>query len=184
MKLQAEATGMSSRVSTLLVLCGFCVGMGVGVSVAGADTIPLGDGGSWYETVVETDKQVYQLGEPVHITCRLTNVSMDEHTICVDVQGLVPCVTQDGQKLWDGVGGGWLPAYWEHILGPGEFLEDQWAWDMTTLDGTPVGPGGYEVSGCRIAGKPSTTITIVPEPATLVLLAIGMGASLLRRKPD
>ncbi len=181
MKPQVRTTGLSSRVATLLVLCAWCVGMGVGVPGAKADIFPPGDFGTlvplradWY---IASDKAEYALGEQVHVEYWGVNNTSSVITLEFTSEPILYLhVLRDGGLIWDSTGG-WHK--WNRplvVFDPGEVLESQFVWDQTDTDGNPVGPGEYEMRG-RGGGGASTMITIVPEPSTLVLLCLGLWAS-------
>lgn len=138
---------------------------------------------------VETDKSQYLLTEPVQMTFTIS--TLEDVTLVSEYQP-----TQNF----------WVEGYWQAVddVQPGgievellasESLTFQHAWDQRDNDGRFVLPGQYNVVGGSLLWQilPSnsippdeleyrtdyTTITIVPEPATLLLL--GIGVVMLRR---
>jgi hypothetical protein len=188
MRQQVSTTGASSRVPTLLVLCGWCLGMGVGVPAAKADIVPppsgLPSGEGLLQVVVETDKDVYQLGEPVRVVQRITNMDQQfgigwEFN---DGSAFDLWVLRNETKVWS-----WkpLPAWIPEgsiSLDPLESIEHQYTWDMTDYEGHTVAPGDYEIVGVISIGlgSGSTYITIVPEPCVGLFVSVGF-VFLLRR---
>jgi hypothetical protein len=155
--------------------------MGVDVPAARADVVPppsgLRSGGGPLEVVVETDKDVYQLGELVRVVQRVTNTD-EQFGIgweFDDGSAFDLWVLQDETKVW-----GWkpLPASIPEgsiSLDPLESVEQDYTWDMTDSQGQPVGPGTYEILGLisNGMGSGSTYITIVPEPGVSLLIFVG-----------
>ena len=177
MKPEARRTGLSSRVATLLVLCAWCVGMGVGVPAAKADIFPPGDSGTlvllradWY---IASDKAEYALGEQVHVEYWAVNNTSSVITLEFTSEPMLSLhVLRDGGLIWDSTGGWYMWNCPLVVLDPGEILESQFVWDQTDTDGNPVGPGEYEMRG-QGGGGASTVITIVPEPCVSLLVSVG-----------
>jgi len=193
MKPEARRTGLSSRVATLLVLCGWCVGMGVGVPVAKADIVPppsglpSGEGSlqvtmclagaAWANTTPSplvhefyTDKDTYLLGEQVDITYVIENAGDEEYTFCRG-PGPIFVVQRDGDEIWRSADGT-IQGCTAYTMAPGEIIEYASLWDMTNADEDPVGPGRYQVIAVTMPVSP-VGITIVPEPCVSLLVSVG-----------
>ncbi len=149
------------------------------------------------EYYIQTDKSVYNLSEDVEMLYRVTNLTENP----VDIEGVLDCeygwahfiiTDDDNNEIWQ-----WLhgppPCDWITLhLNPNESKEYQKIWDMMNDNGTyqydddfPIGPGLYNIMGelFRDGGYErvpvSVPIEIIPEPATILLLALG---SLFLRK--
>ncbi|MHC4308422.1 MAG: PEP-CTERM sorting domain-containing protein [Planctomycetota bacterium] len=144
------------------------------------------------EYYIQTDKSVYDLGENVEMLFRVTNLRDEEVLIgCSQSPEFNLFVRKDGESIWALIHG--FKAY-----SPGvELLADEskeltHSWDTSDDDGVVVEPGLYTVVGVMynqtwnyynnrgyIITEVGLPITIIPEPASLVLLGIGF-LSLLR----
>jgi len=143
--------------------------------------------------LIETDKEVYQLGEEVRITHRAVNQGEVDVTIRFGwAPGFEFCIVAGDESMEP-----WFqarsPVIWWLTLTPGESYITEWTWDMTDRDGIPLAPGNYDIVGVSHGALdpvlpgvdypdvPVTSITIVPEPGMLGFVSLGFGV-LLRRK--
>jgi len=139
------------------------------------------------EYYIQTDKAVYDLGENVQMLHRVTNLMNEDVTI--------PCSRAPEFNLWVQKDGG---AIWSliHIfkwyspgveLAVGEPKELSCNWDMRDDNGNLVELGIYAVVGVMynepwnynnhgnyIPTEVAVPITIIPEPAAILLLAMGI----------
>ena len=142
---------------------------------------------------IQTDREVYQLGEEVRITHRAVNEGDADVTIRFGwAPGFEFYILAEGVRIEP-----WVQAraavIWWLTLSPGESYVSEWTWDMTDRDGNPLAPGAYDIVGVSHGGPdpvlpgmdypdvPVTSITIVPEPGMLALVSVSFWL-LLRRK--
>ena len=136
------------------------------------------------EYYVQTDKSVYDLGENVEMLYRITNQG-DE-----DISFSFPhtpewnfWIEKNGVNTWTAVKS-WYEVVSEFTLVPGEYIEfphfsSPLIWDMMDNNGVQVQLGQYDViGGLDLESyydytKISVPIEIVPEPNSIMLLAIG-----------
>ena len=139
-----------------------------------------------FEYALETDKAIYQLGETVYATHTITN-TLD---VSVDLEfrkapGFDLWVLDYGETTWQAYTL-FLTVVWTRTFEPGEILEFDYTWDMTDNDGNPVLPGEYDMVGVNYGDDNHviTNITIVPEPATVILMGLAgiYGAFFLNRR--
>ena len=132
---------------------------------------------------IETDKDVYALGETVRVLHRVTNEEDADITMqLMSSPAFDLYVLDDSQvKLWS-AHKVFAMVVWTLTLSPGEFVEREYIWDMTDDDGIPVPPGVYEIAGMTYGGAPraSTRISVVPEPTTAVAMLLAAGAGIWR----
>ncbi len=146
------------------------------------------------EYTIETDKAIYQLGEQVHIVQEYSNLSDDAVTfIFYQSPGFDMWVLKGADVIWHQVKG-WQNDIAHPTLSAGESFRSEYSWGMVDDNGNPVAPGEYEVlgvmvggpdpamAGCEYPAAPSTTITIIPEPTTLVSLLVGLGLTSMRKR--
>ena len=182
-----------SRVYMLSVACVLALRPG---SVCASELVlgPLPPPGPLPELVysIETDKQVYQLGEQVHITYRALN----EGEVNIRLEFLYTPgfgfeVLRDGEEV--SAPSLLFPGRYLRVLAPGESYAIEWTWGMNDSDGNPLAPGKYDivgiahggpspvVVGAQYPGPPATSITIVPEPGMLALVSVSFWLLLRRR---
>jgi hypothetical protein len=148
------------------------------------------------EYYIQTDKFVYDLGENVEIVYRVTNLRDEEWR----VDGFFPIrdiivTAREGEvfnEIWN-----WSWDKFHHMgpiffqLEPGEAAEISGVWPQIDLNGsvyiedhTQVPPGIYRTIGIIIPTHSiiAVDITIIPEPATSVLLGLGFVKLLIRSK--
>jgi hypothetical protein len=134
---------------------------------------------------IETDKDVYALGETVRALQRVTNEEDVNITLeLMSSPGFDLWVLDDSQvKVWS-AHKVFAMVVWTLTLTPGEFVEREYIWDMTDDDGIPVPPGVYEIAGVINRGAPhvSTQISVVPEPSSALLLLCGLVLTLARKR--
>ena len=185
----------------------YCVAVAALMMLAGAtggkaNTVPVNsnsivkDGIEYY---MQTDKSDYDLGENVQMLYRVTNlrdVSVNLGTLLPDPPDNYDLrIMQGDDQVW------WYPytaitlVIRDFILQPLETKEFQTTWDMMNDNGTPfkeyddffVSPGSYNVVGEAALSfgyervPVSVAIEAIPEPATFMMLGIGL-VSLLTRK--
>lgn len=139
------------------------------------------------EYYMQTDKSVYNLGEPIEMVYRWKNPN--DQPALFKFFRMTPCdfsIEQDSQRIWLGKGfydytnGG--PVY---TLNPLEFKEYNETCPGLNIKGDFQVKGeliGHEYNGTIVGGTTLfVPINIIPEPSTLVLLALGVGM-LARRK--
>jgi len=140
------------------------------------------------EYYFQTDKSVYDLGENVEMLYRVTNLRDEEWR----VDGFFPIMditveAREGEvfnEIWN-----WS---WDKVhpmgpivfqLEPGESAEISGVWPQIDLNGsveiedhTQVPPGIYRTIGVFYPTHSSIAvdITIIPEPSTFLLLAVGI----------
>jgi len=140
---------------------------------------------------IQTDKAVYNLTENVEMLYRVTNLTENPVDIGEVLKG--DCwanfliTDQADVDIWQYVRE-IPPCDWEMLhLEPYESKELQITWDMISDNGTffdhdddyPVGPGLYNITGELTLSASyervpvSVSIGIIPEPATIFLLAVG-----------
>jgi hypothetical protein len=138
------------------------------------------------EYYIQTDKSIYDLGENVEMLYRVTNLRSEDVTF--GFPGSPEWnfwVEKDGINIWSAVKG-WYAFSPGFTLAPGEYkefpdLNPPCIWDMRDNENNLINVGEYDVIGGFDAGiaehyyysRVSVPITIVPEPATIVLLGIG-----------
>ncbi len=145
------------------------------------------------EYYVQTDKSVYELGENVEMLYRITNLGEESVTYNF---GRSPewnfWVDKDGDNTWKAVNGWWTVSS-EFTLATGEYIEfpnlsEPLIWDLRDNNGIPVQLGDYLVTGGLDWGyydftKVSVPIEVIPEPTTILLMAIGtLGIRLNKQK--
>jgi len=194
MGLMMRAIRARGRSSDSLIACAFGV-CWILLTVAGQpcaradefswpyNTLPSQEiGANWPEYVIESDKDVYQPGEQVHVVHRVTNGLSTPYTFWLR--------STPGFDLWVLDAGGVL-VWSQHqdfkwdmpilVLPPGESVQHEYAWDMTDYTGNAAAPGEYELVGVIYGDRDvSTTITVVPEPTTAVAMLLAAGAGIWR----
>jgi len=173
----------------------------VGVVVLGLLALPaqatlvdsnsiIRDGIEYY---MQTDKSIYDLGENVEMLYRVTNLG-GEDVMFGFTSGPVDdrcdyMVDQNGERIWDNLGRPRTRVLTSFTLSTLESMEYTYYWNMTDLDDNPIIPGYYDITGALGDLRAiyadryvpvSVYIQVIPEPATLVLLAAG-GLSMLGR---
>ncbi len=172
---------MKAAVSVILLF--FCSLAGAGVAPVNSNSKVI-DGIEFY---IQTDKAVYTLGENVEMLYKVTNLNnhnvnfefgqSPEHNFWVEYGGL---------NIWQRYGLTRLPVIVWFTLEPGASkiypLNPPYIWDMKDNSEILVTIGEYQVIGGFDAvgpngsyeySKVSVPITVVPEPATMLLLGLG-----------
>jgi len=96
--------------------------------------------------------------------------------------------SSDGERIDFGPGYCQIrPAFMSTVtLWPGDSLTQEWVWDLEDVYGNPVPPGTYDIYGgdSWVASRagPVATITVVPEPASLMTMLGALSGLLLRRR--
>jgi hypothetical protein len=148
------------------------------------------------EYYVQTDKFTYQLGEHVEMLYKITNLSEQSITFTLPQSPVWNFwAEKDDSQIWQAVNGWWLEIT-PVTLAPGQSrqfpdLGPPFLWDLRDSTGNIVGIGNYDIigglygpSGNFDYTKVSVPIVIIPEPASLIFLAIGLPVvrTFLRRK--
>ena len=138
------------------------------------------------EYYVQTDKEIYNLGEDVEMLYRVTNLSEKEVSFGFpqyDVYNF--WVDKDGDNIWRAVNS-WLWVATEFTLSHNESKEFPTSipyqiWDMRNSEGNLVNLGQYDIIGGLFSTsggyeytEVSAPITIVPEPATILIFGTGI----------
>jgi len=147
------------------------------------------------ELFIQTDKSVYELGQEAQVVHRLTNL---QETAVSFTCSEDPCwnvlVYENNEGLdlyWDLILAGtdvwarnrsFAHVVWTYTLGPGEFVEYNTVWDLTDYEGNLVALGTYEVAGFTPGPAISTSVNVIPEPATLVLLCVPAMFGIIRHR--
>ncbi|MHC5061885.1 MAG: BsuPI-related putative proteinase inhibitor [Planctomycetota bacterium] len=142
------------------------------------------------EYYMQADDSIYDLGEDVEMLYRVTNFSDEEvsFTFGGDPEWNF-WVEKDGETTWTAVEG-WWSIIVNFTLLPDESKEYPWVWDMMDSGGALVEPGVYDIIGGFDAGaeelyefsKVPVSITVVPEPSSLVLFMAGLSVLFRKRK--
>lgn len=138
------------------------------------------------EYYVQTDKYLYDLGEYVEMLYRVTNLGTEDVTFTFPHRPEWNFwVEKDGVEIWVATEG-WTQMGSQFTLGPDEFKEfpdtnTPSIWDMRNKQNNLVDVGEYDVMGWLYDGmggydytEVSVPIQIVPEPATILLLSVGI----------
>ncbi|MDY6912564.1 MAG: BsuPI-related putative proteinase inhibitor [Chloroflexota bacterium] len=180
-------------------LLAFSTALGLGTPQARADFVyqvqPLPVPPVLMESI-ETDKSVYSLPEDVQVVYRVTNISNETYAWWSWAPAYDVVVSRDAEPIW------WV-SYGEFYnagpvgttLSPGQSKELRYTWDMKDNEGNMVTPGTYEIEGgmylCEstpgllhgsVIGNRATNITIIPEPASLTLMLLGLGYITARKR--
>jgi len=147
------------------------------------------------EYYIQTDKSVYDLGENVEMLYKVTNLGTEDVTFYFFRSPIWNFwAEKEGERIWAAIDL-WSGVNTRLTFTPGEFRifpipNPPFIWDMRNDENNLVGLGNYDIIGGLYGGgeddytKVAVPIEIVPEPATILLLAIGvfgLRAKLLRR---
>jgi hypothetical protein len=144
------------------------------------------------EYYMQTNKSVYDLGESVEMLYRVTNLGVEITIFDFPLAESEQClftVEEKGVRIW-GRRVDFSRVISELKLNPGEFKEYTGVWNMTADNGTLnpdddwlISLGTYDVVGrLNLTGgtysgddttKVAVPITVIPEAATVLLLAFG-----------
>ena len=140
------------------------------------------------EYYIQTDKSVYDLGENVQILYRITNLTHEEWRVFgISPLRMIFVSPEDSEwfeSVWDWFEPG-PPGPTGFTLQPNESTKISEIWAQINMQATPYEPaddtqvpqGTYRITA-RL--KPTDTnvavnVTVVPEPASLVLFLAGLG---------
>jgi len=171
------------------ILLGACV-VGLASGTVRAELIRLGDfpdPAPLPELVylIETDKEVYELGEEVHITHRAVNEGEVDIRFEFRYSPAFEFYILAGEERIEPWFQRLCPVIWGFTLTAGESYVTEWTWHMTDRDGIRLAPGNYDIVGIAhggptpviigadYPGPPVTSITIVPEPGMLGFVSVG-----------
>ncbi len=167
-----------------LVVMGGLIVLGIFAGAARGAPITASD----LEYSLETDKDVYLLGETVNITHRMTNPFQEDVELNLySTPGHILWVTSLPQEpimhYWAIAHGGIQPPEPCTILvEAGQTTEWNYSWSQTDSQGVQILHGDYRIQHLFYGDGSATTktISIIPEPASMLLLLAG-GCVLLRR---
>jgi hypothetical protein len=136
------------------------------------------------EYYIQTDKSIYNLGENVEMLFRVTNLTDEEVHISCNRSGVFNLLVEKNNESV------WAAAHWftwdtpTVILSAGESKGVSHIWDMIDDNGNLVDPGIYDVVGVMYNGytEVAVPITVIPEPASLLLLGAGFFGLILKRR--
>jgi len=141
---------------------------------------------AFLDSFIETDKTVYSLGQQVHVVHRVES-NLDEPWTLWPVRDPwwnLHVFDEGGSEVWTR-----FRAFLHYapplVFAPGEWVEYEYTWDLTDLEGNPVAPGRYELAALISQGPGSRTwITVAPapEPGALLLMLAGFTWPLARRR--
>ena len=151
------------------------------------------------EYYMQTNKSFYDLGENVEMLYRVTNLGVEITIFDFPLAESEQClftVEEEGVRIW-GRRFDFSRVTSGFVLNPGEFKEYTGIWNMTADNGTLnpdddwlISPGTYDVVGrLNLTGgtyigdentRVSVLVTIIPEPATILLF--GLGVLLVKRR--
>jgi hypothetical protein len=142
---------------------------------------------------IQTDKSIYNLGENVEMTYKVTNLRDESVTFNFNIDPVFQfSVNKDDEIIWN-VPTVFLQHGAQFTLLPGETREfpdlvefpPPLIWDMRNNENELVGLGTYDVIGrlnsFEYDSKVSVPINIIPEPSTIILLSFGL-LPILRKK--
>ncbi len=143
---------------------------------------------------IETDKAVYMPGEQVRVVQGVRYVPGEPNGLLVLGLGVTfpseprfehYIFSSDGERIDRAITVRFL-SYQTVRLWPGESVSDEWVWDLTDSDGNPVSQGTYDIyagdSWVASMLGPVATITVAPEPASLMMVLGTFAGMLLRRR--
>jgi hypothetical protein len=152
------------------------------------------------EYYIQADNSIYDLGQDVEILHRITNLGEEEWSITTLVPSMRIIVEEkvgeDFNPIWPWDWDIYPAHHIDFILQPEESAEISAIWPQIDQKGTgdisddvQVSPGIYRLGGIfssyslpPIDDDISLSITIVPEPATICLVAFGFAGIILSRK--
>ncbi|MBN1391769.1 MAG: PEP-CTERM sorting domain-containing protein [Sedimentisphaerales bacterium] len=152
----------------------------VAMAVPNSNSI-IEDGIEYY---IQTDKSVYDLGENVEMHFKVINLTDEVLYIqCYRSGPFNLLVEKNDESVW-------AAAHWFAWdlpvveLAPGESKGPSYIWDMVDDNDNLIAPGIYDVIGViyNAYTEVAVPITIVPEPATILLLSLGAGLMVRMRR--
>ena len=147
------------------------------------------------EYYMQTDKAVYDLGENIQMLYRVTNLTDETWSVTAFIPVMVIIVEEREGESFNEI---WPCEQYPLALVPFHLEPNGYA-DISVIwpqidtmgtweieDDTQVSPGIYRISGSfhsrsAVDSTVAVDITIVPEPATILLLVLG-GVGLLRKR--
>ena len=107
-------------------------------------------GGKGWEATLTTDRQLYEIGEPVRMTLRFTNRSKQALQLTFPSSKMhdFTAADEDGRIVWRwSHGRAFAQALQERTVLAGGSLKREVAWDGSDNKGNRVDPGDYKVKG-------------------------------------
>lgn len=137
------------------------------------------------EFSIETDKSVYSLGEQVLATYFVHNPTDQDFVWTFNTDpGLFLWVHQDTEEIW--LNPMAVKLMFSAVTIPAQdTFELEWLWNLTDKDNLPVAHGLYTLTAGPTPTSNeaiSTEITVIPEPATALLLGSAWIGFLLKRR--
>ena len=174
---------MKTKIVRLIEVAILLIGIPLAASAASNSNSIIEDNIEYY---IQTDKAIYELGENIEMLYKVTNLGDEDVSISCSRGGAFNLwVQKDDETIW-ALAHSFL-WYLQNIdLLAGESVEIPYSWDMIDDDSDLVGPGVYDIVGVMYnepwneynhgtytITEVEVPITIIPEPATVLLLGLG-----------